>query len=405
MDKLEEKLLPDTGIQDPLFNWKLLTDKKAAGGEKFLTENRSSLIDKGQNAYGIFQDTQKEIIDYLNSIKNPSNTEKLDRIITRVNTIRFNTPRLTPTLTSACTFPNAFYDPDSHSVTLCPQMLNYPKMAIMETLAHEIAHSFDSCNFSGEFYKSRGPVVMEEAPFEADLNMIPILGNFKNTTAENLNPMDLKNRIQEKMLFKDNPFSKTLSCLQDSASVEAQAISMEKMKIKVQADLTELTHLGENNINNAKARALNYFNEHEEEYFNYFQGCDASKFGPLGNTQLQESFADKISSEIVARKLKTLNNEDAQKSILEITLSFSHICSNESTGETKLREFAIKEGCPDYRENMNNEERVLSALKILNPNFDKHPEDEKRIERIHLAHPEIRKAINCPLDSEAKYCE
>ena len=401
----EKNLIPQVSIQDPLLDWKLLTDEKAAGGLKALMDNRKMFTEKTQNAYALFQETQKEMIEYLGSIKNPLNSEKIDRIITRITTIRFNPPRLSPTLILECKSPNAYYDTDTHSFTICPQMLNYPKMALVETIAHEITHSFDPCTMSGKFYQLKGPLVVEVAPFEVDIKMSPVLGNFKNTMEEDPYLPDLKKRQQDKLLYKDNPFAKTISCLQDPLSVGAQTIKLDEMRLKAKEKLAELTRLGQNTEKNPEARELNYFNEHEEDYFNYFQGCDASESGSLGNNQIQEAFADKISSEIVARKLNTLNREDAQKSFLEITLSYGNICANESQDVIKLREFAIKENCPKYSENMINQDRILKSLKIIKPDFDTHSESAKRIEKIHLAHPGIRKALKCTPHSEAKYCE
>jgi hypothetical protein len=407
LDKLENDLLPNTGMKDALYDFRLLTDEKAAGGASALAANRARLAKKTQDAYAIFQETQKEMLEYLESIKNTSNASKIDRIIERIKTVKFNPPRLTKTLLRVCQIPNAFYSPGTHSFTVCPQMLDYPKMAIMETMAHELAHSFDSCNMSGKFYKIKGPSVVEEAPFEIEIATTPVLGNFRNTGSEDPQYLDPKNRLQDKMMYADNPFSKTLSCLQSPLSVGALSVDLGEMKVKANEKLAELTRIGQNTVNNAEARGLNYFVQNQDEYFKYFQGCDSSDSGAdhMGRSQMQEAFADKISSEIMARKLKNLSQEEAQKSFIQITLGYGHVCTNEASGETKLRRFAIKEGCPDYLENMTNETRIVKNLGRVDPRFDSHPDTSKRIERNHLAHPDILKALNCPTVPGVKYCE
>ncbi|MDD4973586.1 MAG: hypothetical protein PHY93_04510 [Bacteriovorax sp.] len=403
VDVVENTLIPEVKSQDPFFDWTLLTDEKAAGGKKALEQNRTRLIKKTQDAYNIFQETRQEILGYLESKKNEMNVEKIERIIERVKTIRFNPPRLTKTVENECKYPNAFYSPDDHSFTICPQMLDYPKIALMEVMAHEISHSYDSCTFSGKIFKNTGPSTVEEAPFDIIIKMDPVLGNYRNSLTLNLKP---KNKNQDIALYADNPFSKTLSCLQDPKSVGAQSIKPEEIKRKTQEQLAELTRIGQNTPNNTKAKYLNFLNDHQKEYFDYFQGCDFSNNGDtVARSQMQEAFADKMASEIVARKLKTLSKVEAEKSVLEIALSLGNICENDKAGATKLREFAIKEKCPDFYENLTTEMKVLKAMNIADPKFNSHPVSAIRIDRNLLAHPEIRKALKCPLDSGVKYCE
>ncbi|MGZ3790678.1 MAG: hypothetical protein ACXVCQ_19295, partial [Bacteriovorax sp.] len=407
VDVIEKALVPEVKSKDPFYDWALLTNEKAAGGTKALEENRARLINKTQEAYATFQDTQKEIVGYLESQKNEGNIDKIERIIERVKTVRFSPPRLTKTVEEHCKFPNAFYSINDHSFTVCPQMLDYPKMALMETMAHEISHSFDSCNFSGKMYKTRGPMLTEDAPFEVDIKMDPVSGNYQNTLNADPEGMNPKNRIQDKALYADHPFSKTLSCLQDSKSVGAQAVNLEEIKKKTKEKLAELTRIGQNTPNDPMARYLNFLNDHQKEYFDYFQGCDLSdNYGDtVARSQMQEAFADKMASEVIARKLKNASKIEAEKSVLEIVLAYDDVCMNEGTGATKVREFAVKEGCPHYFENMSEEKKILSALNIADPKFDSHPEEAIRIDRNLLAHPEIRKALKCTNDKGIKYCE
>ena len=409
LDKFEARVVPEVKMTNPLFNFELLTDAKAAGGQKALLANQDLLKQRTIDGFKIFQETQNEIIEYLESKRNETNVTKIERAIDRVKTIKFKAPRLTESLVKICTSPNAFYDSNDHSMSLCPQFLDFPATTIKETFAHELSHSFDSCNLSGEKYQVKGPQIVEAAPFEIDFPMPPLPNNFVKTAWDDVvdNPRaNPKNKLQDKMLYADHPFSKTLSCLQGTDSVGAISNDPKTVSAKVKAELQDLSQAGENTPSNARARYLNYFDQHQEDYFNYFQGCDLKEGGQtLGRSQLQEAFADKMASEIMARNFQILSKVDAQRAVLEIILGYDDVCTNENSSEEKLRNYAAKYGCKNYFENKTHESKMLEALRISDPLFDPHPMTSKRIERSLFAHPEILKALQCPQVAGVKYCE
>jgi hypothetical protein len=401
VDAVEQAMFPEEKPKDPFYDWTLLTDEKAAGGKKALEANRARMVKKTQDAYDVFQETQKELSLYLEGKKAAGNEALIDRVIQRVKTIRFNPPRLTGQVTKECKNPNAFYNQSNHSFTICPQLLDMPKMTLMEVMAHELAHSFDSCSLSGKMFSKKGPIIVQEAPFEIDIAAEPIIGNYKIITTEpELSGIGTK--LQDKMPYSDNPFSKALSCLQDSKSVNAQAIKPEELLKKAREKLNELTKSGQNNPDNIEARYLNFLTANQEEFFKYYQGCD----GPSthSRSQMEEAFSDKIASEVIARKLKQVSKAEAEKSMLEIGLLYGE-CTDHSKGKVIIRDYAIKEGCKDYFDNMTAEQKILTGLKIADPDFDTHSEASKRVDTILLAHPEIRKALNCAEDKGIKYCE
>lgn len=402
----EKELFPQFSPKDPFYDWSLLTNSSAAGGPRMLANNREQLVKKSQVAYALFEETQKDIITYLNEKKTEKNLKEMERIIERVKTIKFNTPRLTAEMREYCKYPNAFYNSRNHSFTLCPQYLNYPSIALKETIAHEMAHSFDSCNLSGNFYKNKGPEILEEAPFEIEIIKTPVSGNFRNTRGEVPAELNPKNKIQGQMLYANHPFYSTMSCLQNPRSVGVEISDIEGLRKEAKAKLAALTKLGQNNPQNPEARGLNYFVANEREYFDHFQGCDNPNLGDsMGRNQMQEAFADKISSEIIARDLKKLSKDQARNSVLEIALSYGNICPNQTAAEMKLRMYGIKEGCPEYLENMSNEKKILLQLDHIDPSFDPHTSAVKRIERNLLAHPATRKLLKCPKDRGVLYCE
>lgn len=409
MQTIEEALIPEVRSQDPLNNWSLLTDEAQTGGQKALEKNRERLVLKTQAGYELFKDTQAEMIRYFESRKNEMNKENIERIIERVQTMSFTPPRLIEGLEEHCAKgANALYDEEKHSLILCPQLLNYPEMEMIETMAHEMSHSFDSCALSKRMYKLKGPEVVGDAPFEIEIKMKP-QAFYRLESGFQLIEEKKPGLTQDRMSYKDHPFSQTMSCLQDPQSLGAVGIDRTQIQKKVQERLEELERLGQNNSQNKEARYLNFLNNHKEAYFDYHEGCNFSESTDLiGRSQLIEGFADKMASEVVARKMQKLSQSQAQRAMLEIILSYragGTICTNESKSETLLREFAEKEGCKDYYANYSNEEKMLKGLEILDPKFTTHSDDQKRIERIFLAHPMIRKALNCSEKVGMKYCE
>lgn len=408
--KMEEALIPKDTIKKDLFNdFNLLKSAEAAGGEAALKANRDKYTQKVQAAYDLFLETQKEMLEYLEKQKNETNIESIERAKVRVQNIHFEVPRLTSSLEEECVYPNAYYKPSTHSFHLCPQNLNFPRSTLKETMAHELAHSIDPCNLSGEFFKDTAPEEVEEAPFDIEIKMAGVSPHYKNGLIEDPARAKPESKIQGKMKYSDNPFSKTISCLQDPLSVGAIVVNPDDIKKKTEDSKNILDHLGQNNPNNRAARSLQLISEKGPDYFDYFQGCNNDEQGGvLGRSQIQEAFADKIASEIIAsdfKKLNPSNSEEARKKMLEVIID-SDVCTNQGDSEMKLRAFAIKEKCEGYIETLNDEAKLLDGLKnYVAPAFDHHPDSSVRIERNLMAHPEIRKALNCKEETGVKYCE
>lgn len=406
VEAMDEALFPETKITDPLYNWKLLTDESAAGGKKALADNRSDFNKKVQNAYELFTQTQSEMLKYLESKKTEKNLIHMERAILRVKTIKFNIPRLTSDLVENCTSPNAFYSAESHAFTICPQYLDHPKMALMETIAHEMAHSFDSCNLSGNFYKYKKPEIVLEAPFELDIKTTTDPYLYSNTRGEEARKINAKNKIQTPMKYADHPFSSTMSCLESSKSVGAKVSDIETLRAQAKERLLELERRGATPENQLEARMLAKFIAREKDYFDNFRGCNNSNLGDtLGRSQMQEAIADKIATEVISREMKKQTSEEAKNSMLELVLGYSDMCARESKPSVMLRDFALKNGCPNYIENRSIELSVLTSIELADPAFDTHSENYVRIEKNLMAHPDIRRALKCPFDKGVIYCE
>lgn len=405
-EAFEREVIPPIAPADPFYDWRKLTDAKAAGSERALAMNRKKLEDKTQSAYEVFKETREDLIKYLDSQKNRTNAPMIERAKEKIRTISFNPPRLTETLKKQCESPNAFYSSVDHSFTLCPQILNFPKMSMIETIAHEMAHSIDSCNFSRKLVNAKGPAVVEDAPFEIALKMDDESKKMKSYTANE--DSGRASVVQPPMKYKDHPFSKTISCLQDPRSVGAVALNKDQIKKEVEKELESYQkNYGANATNNVDARYLAHLKDHFDEYFDYMEGCGFDGSGKKGlyYSQLQESFADKMAVEVVAAKMAAVSKEEAEKKMLEITVGYGQICKKESNDETKIIEFAEKMGCSDFYKNRDFTTKILRGLSLIDLPFDTHSEAVVRLDRNFLAHPSIRKALRCPADKGVKYCE
>lgn len=406
LEELERTLIPDVVPADPFYDWAKLTDEKAAGSAKALAENQKKLKKKSQDAYDLFVETRDELLQYLETKKTRKNAATIERAKEKVKTIKFNPPRLTETLGKYCQSPNAFYSPEDHSFTICPQMMNFPRFSLMETMAHEIAHSIDSCNLSNALVKKKGPAVVEDAPFEIEIKTERLPASYSGASyGEELKSSAV---VQNFMNYADHPFSETMSCLKDPRSVGA--VSLNKNEIKKQIDLSmdELKkNHGAHSGNNARYRYLAHLQQNADDFFNFAEGCGFNNNGSknLLRSQMQEAFSDKIASEIVARKLSGKSKEAAEKAILEVTMGYGASCPNDTPGEKALIKFAEKEGCKNFFNSSSYAQKISIGLTAMDPAFDTHSSTSVRIDRNLLAHPAVRKALSCPADRGVKYCE
>ncbi len=405
-EDFERTIIPQAVAADPFFDWRKLTEVDAAGSAGAMRDNRKKLGEKTQAAYDLFKETKEDLLHYLESRKTKDNAAMIERSKEKIRTITFNPPRLTETLKKVCESPNAFYNSENHTLTLCPQMLNFPKISLIETIAHEMAHSIDSCNLSKKLVSGKGPTVVEDAPFEIPLKTDETAKNYKSPSL-----FDDTGRgavIFDLMKYSDHPFSQTLSCLQDPQSVVAVSIDKEKIRKEVEKNLNEKQkNFGINADNNVDARYLTYLRDHFNEYFDYSEGCGLDLAGEKGlyHSELQESFADKIAFEVLAVKLENLPKEKVETNILEVSLNYDRLCPKESNDEKKMTEFAESMGCTEFFKNRQKGVKILRGLELIDPAFEPHPDSIVTIERNLLAHPAIRKALHCPIDKEIKYCE
>ncbi len=401
-----ESLFPDVKNNNIFYNWSLLTDAKKTGSKKKLESNQALYQKKVQEAYNTFKEVKENMISYLENLKNNENKNEINRSIEKLKTIKFNPPTLSHLVTSNCETPNAFYSSQTHSFTLCPQYLENPKIVLIETIAHELAHSFDPCNLSSGLTKKLGPEIIEEAPFDVKIKVDSILGNYSAYPYDE--KLSSKNIFQAPMKFSDNPFKSVIQCLQTSESVDAKILDQSELKKKLTKTINEIKENGLDDNKGGPYKYYDFLEKNLDSYLEFKAGCNLKKMGiDMGLSQIQEAFADKIAVDITAKEISKLNKSEAEDKILAIIANYSEACPNLNNVDNKLVELATKYQCPDFFASKSTEQKIIKGLIYLDQeNTDSHANDEKRINRILLAHPEIQKILGCEQKIKGvKYCE
>jgi hypothetical protein len=214
--------------------------------------------------------------------------------------------------------------------------------------------------------------------------------------------------LNSKVNFIEHPFYQTIMCLTDPKSGNAHTFDKDLFIQKNNELLNFLTKNGQNNIKNIQYKNAKYFQENAEDYFKYNSGCDFGIENVLdGRNQLMEAIADKVSAEIVNRMLKNKNEKDANNAILEIAFGYSESCPNVNAKTNYLKELGKKYNCKNFIDNKNKDERIVIQMKevgVTNENAA-YLSPFVRINNILMAHPEIRKKLNCKEDKGVKYCD
>lgn len=282
---------------------------------------------------------------------------------------------------SACSgvTPNAFYQPSTHQISICPNFLFLPPDAVMSVLGHELAHSIDPCLCQFGLYdvdKSRARAVLkslnkskpeDRENYEALQYILSEAGEKLNSsgifqTAKNpeklLKDLEakgvLKKEIPERE-YQEFPFSGVAQCLtnQNFRSTTGE-------REKYFKSLRDSGSISEKDV----AQLEGAFKKHPE--------CLPLKGE---SSQLGEAFADwfgtQVSSEYLAKKTK------ADADPLEPILFFANAyCASKANAS---RERSVGE----------------QLARLESDRTASHPADRKRLEEIYLRSPDIAKTVGC----------
>lgn len=362
--------------ENPFLNPSLLIDAAHAGSPEKLRKYQDMYKKENARMESLFHETQTRIIALLQARKNGQNNEQMDELIKRVNTVKYKPlDKFDPDYLkeAGCDYPNAFYASDVHAFTMCTQFMIEPDASVLATMAHEIGHSIDPCTLADGLYPN------------ADKN---------GYTTEPDD--DEANEFAKDYGFSENPMSSVVSCLASKNSVGARLANIDLVRKNLQTKMQYLRNKGATEtspeITSLKTTLTNL-----DQSFSEHRACSELP----GKSEMQEAFADWVSSKVVAKKVSELP-EDQQKAYAVIAQG--------SFLETEC--VTIK---PDAVANMDKAIEGTSCdpgvynRDVANINAavakDEHPDSSIRVNRIYMAEPEYRKALKCSEKSEAVSCD
>lgn len=365
---------------DPFVNPRLLFDEKLAGGRKKMREHHERVQKGLTRTQKIVTDVQNRLVQFLRDRKTPSNAREMDNLIARVRAIQFQTPPLDKTMAEleayGCSSANAYFEFNENAIRVCPQMMNFPEATLFSILAHELGHAIDSCVTSFDF-SATGRIPAEWMGYEKSQEPIKI----------------------SSIPLAKHPFKDTLRCLQSPDSIGARIPSLKDMigNIDKEFEMAKKNYeaAGISMSAEEQAQAKTNFKEQKEQIkknYKNFQHCkEFSK-----SADLQESFGDWISSEMVAEKLANISDSKKAKefAFMSMALFYSNDCDNIRQSVLSKFSASAKKGC-HFEFDADATKKANDAMTEID-----HPTSARRINRVLYAHPAIQKALGCrPLDN------
>jgi len=377
---------PQTVIQDPFAYPEMFLVEQAAGGAKKLRENQERLQKEVNRTQGLFNDAQKRIVQLLQKKKTPGNSAEIENMISRIKSVRFETPdiKMNPSalVEYGCESANAYFDPESGGVKVCPQLMNLPDSTLLFTLAHELGHAIDPCRMSFGLAKTQRvvPEWMDPITLPAGPVTTPAVPPSKN------------------------PLKSVIACLQSPGSIGAHVptkedllkdIDMEFESLKELAAQEsvpgeeKLTDLGESNFTEEKKK----INDHYAD----FLYCEEL----AGQKHMQEAFADWVGTEVVADKVSSISDPQKAREYAFASSAFfmGADCANLRQSLTTKMVAAVKKSCPDLAAKMESFGTATDSLTELS-----HPASSRRVNKILFSHPTLQKALNCRPGDNGKEC-
>lgn len=354
-------------IDDPFVYPKMFIDAKVAGGEENLKANARRLEEAKGRFNKIAEETRTRMIAVLAKRKNGTNDLQIDNMIERVKSVKINivSPDNSKEMAShGCELPNAAYDLEKHEFKACPQVLNFPEGSLIGVIGHELGHSIDPCSSALDFAKD-GAKFPDWMDTLANSSQGPVA--FKGIKA------------------KDNPFANVISCLQSPSSIHVQIPSREKLISEANSQLKKLNQSADGEGLDATAARLEDKVSSLKQNYDDFKGCSQ-----LTNSILiDESFADWMSSQVVADKISNLPADKASEIAFASTgLLYSTACPDIAS-QAYAKATAAAPNCKTLKNFSELGKGHIDSSELP------HPEQSQRVNRIFYAKPEIKKALAC----------
>ena len=299
-------------------------------------------------------------------------------LIDRINTVSIKDPYSAETLSSpvcANSAENGYYMPTSHSISVCPAMLENPRTLLVGFLGHELGHAIDPCNsrcthFKADmsFYENRFSA--EDDGYKKEDSTSEIIRSFQPDEFDTVRyyPGSASQALFQEA--KDKKFlTETIRGLAPSEhpfySVRQCLVKNEKFDDYSQMDEK---YYRESVMASYRRQGIKPKKSDIEENMQIFRKNKECARLPFKTTEVNEMMADVYGSHVSAQYFKEqkskLTLEDAIGSILDI----GNICVNKSP-----------------------------QTEMTNPLLASHPLSRRRAESIFLKTPGIAEAFGCQL--------
>jgi len=420
--------LPSRNI-DPFLDPELFVDETKAGGKAQLLKNQAALQNGVNRIYGIFQTVQQQILSYLDERKTPENAQEIESMKKRIQTIRLDTDAHSLLDMSTCPEPNAFYNPDDHQFHVCPQVMELPSETLKMIIAHELSHSMDPCSLSDDLLMVDGkdpdtliqddgqkagmkkvleaqgyfePEIKDPQPASEHHYVIDSLGMIRpQLSSRFVDPQSsvLSNAIP----FSGQPFYSTIACIGEKTSIGARATNEVELASSLDKMIAKAKASGATKQNSPDLADALDTRAHLHELVSKHGGCSFMG-GKSGKSQLQEAFADKMATEIVARDLSNKTPAEKQEGVFEAAGFFLAIsCPNVNAKLTnQFNQMKKQQDCFDAKNQSVDE--IKQIFQAQERDSNEHPWDIDRINRLLLAQPALRRDFGCSGIPQARYC-
>jgi len=367
---------------DPLVFPELLQSQRSDYQEKYKTQL--------ERASGIFRDVKAQIVDVLKQRRSSANSKEIDAMIARVQSVEMSALKsfsVQALAEAGCDLPNAFYEPADHTLTLCPQILSAPDASIYMTLAHEIGHSIDPCVVSQNLEKTKDTT---KYPFTPFANVDPDFVDHKNQTS-----------IVSGVIPDKNPFDSVIQCLQSPQSVEVHLPSLVELKANLRKQIQESGFSGDSEEDPTVTILKRQLRDIDSNYkkMGYCSISTDEDGKDSDHSYMQESFADWISSKVLAAKLSGMDSARSKSWAFESQLIGLQLSCPAFTADQK--EAIVSHLSPGACKTTK-----IQNILMRDDNKDSadHPAWTKRVSKIFLAQPALQKALQCKPSANVKAC-
>lgn len=371
----------------PFLNPELFGNEQAAGGADKLKKNKEIYKKESERANSILKDVKRRAVVLVEKRRTSKNSKEIDVMIRKIMDVELNDEAVGDfskgSLASVgCADPNAYYDPATRKIILCPQLMNVPDASLVAVLSHELGHSLDPCMLNYWYVKG----------LDGELEMSKIDDEWQNSGDKEI---EIPFIPPEK-----SPFKEVVACLESPSSmnikVPAQAELIRRIDKKVESLQQESDA---SSALDATTARLEDGREVIKKHYDRVKYCSSS----TGNGQVQEAFSDWLSAQIIADKVKEApDSATAKQFAFESQSVFLGVgCENIQQAVTAKMQKASGEECSTMAEE-------LQRAKELDMKFNNkvaYQSDRDRVDKIYLSKPEIQSALGCKPRKIFKECK